>query len=115
MHPLLDELRDLDVRANALWKLGVEDGRRGHEQAREEYKAIKEHLALRLKEFERREAAHLDLWISSTFSGTLRKAHIAMRSPTNTSPSNDRWRSSVYDLCHEIGYGLASLSKGLSQ
>lgn len=115
MHPLLDELNELQGRANALWQTEGAKRHGNEDEAKAEYKAIKGHVAERLKEFERREAQHVEPWISSTFSAALRNAHIAMRSPVNTSPRNSGWQSSVYDLCHELGYYSASLAKGLSE
>lgn len=115
-HPLLDELRALGARGDALAKLGVsvEGSRARDEDAKHEYKAFKEYLAERLKQFERKEAAVTEKWIASTFTAALRKAHIAMRAATNTSPIHHSWRNSVHEACGELAYYAHSLEEGLA-
>lgn len=116
MKALLDELRSLERRANDLSALGtdVENKLADEDRAKLEYRALKEHLVKRLKDFERRPPEGVEDWVASTFSAALRAAHIAMRSPTNTSPKNHSWRSSVHDLAFELSYYAASLEKGLA-
>src|SRR5687767_13858151 len=43
-------------------------------------KDLKDHLANRLKEYERRPPADVEGWVVATFTNALRKAHIVMRS-----------------------------------
>lgn len=115
MSEILDEIRRLEGRANALLKLGadVAANRVDDEGARAEYKSLKDGLASRLKEVERRPPPGAEDWVVSTFTAALRAAHIGMRAPTNTSPKNSNWRSSVQELADELSYYAATLAKGL--
>lgn len=115
MKALLDELRALEMRANDLLVLGaaVEKKMADEDRAKLEYRSLKEGIAARLKEVERRPPAGAEDWVVSTFTAALRAAHIGMRSPTNTSPKNRGWRSSVHELSDELSYYAATLSKGL--
>jgi len=114
MNELLDELRRFHSRAEALSTLAEEaaQGTRSEEYAKAEYKRLKEDIASRHKEFQRRATREVEPWIAATFEGALRKAHIAMRAPTNTSPKNPSWTSAVYDLSLELGYHIASIENG---
>ncbi|RUR65872.1 hypothetical protein EJP67_02235 [Variovorax guangxiensis] len=116
MEALLDELRTLEKRANALLALDVDVENKLVEEDRgkAEYKALKDGIAARLKEFERRPPAGAEDWVISTFAAALRAAHIGMRAPTNASPWNSSWRSSVHELADELSYYAATLAKGLS-
>lgn len=115
MRELLEELRRLEDRANALLKLGadVAGNPADEEGAKAEYKALKDGLASRLKEVERRPPPGAEDWVVSTFTAALRAAHIGMRAPTNTSPRNSSWRSSVHELADELSYYTATLAEGL--
>ncbi|PLC01550.1 hypothetical protein CY658_32015 [Variovorax sp. RO1] len=117
MQALLDELLALKKRADALLRLGdeVANKRADEDSAKAEYKALKDGLTARLKEFERRPPAGTEDWIVSTFSAALRAAHIGMRSPTNASPKNSGWRNSVDDLVLELSYYSNTLAKGLGE
>ncbi|MBT9462533.1 hypothetical protein [Hydrogenophaga sp.] len=113
MHAYLDELRQLEVRAESLSQMGssVTTKCASEDDAKAEYKGLKQHLELRLKEFERRESAHVDDWLAATFASALRSAHIAMRSPTNTSPKNSGWLRSVDDAREELSYAISTWPK----
>jgi hypothetical protein len=114
---LLRELRLLEQRAEALSSLGeaVRNGTRSEEHAKAEYKSLKEDLAERLKQHQRgRSSTAVEVWVSTSFEAALRIAHIAMRTPTNTSPRNSSWANSVYDVASELAYHASSLNKGLS-
>jgi hypothetical protein len=115
MKELLSELHALEARANALLELGVDVENKliDEDRAKLEYKALKQHLARRVRDFERRPPAGVESWVAATFSGALRKAHIEMRTPTSTSPKNQNWRNSVHGACEELSYYAASLAKGL--
>jgi hypothetical protein len=117
MKELLEELRHLERRASALLELGlaVENKLADEDQAKFEYKMLKESLATRLKEVERRPPVGAEDWVVSTFTAALRAAHIGMRSPTNTGLRNTGWRSSVHELADELSYYAATLAKGLGE
>lgn len=110
MDRLVEELQRLHERAKSLMQ-GVEDGQISDDAAKAEYAAIKGHLAQRQKDFERRETALYQPWVVATFVSALRTAHIAMRSRTDANPRNDRWHSSVMDLCFELDYHLDAFGK----
>jgi len=115
MNEVLDEIHRLEARANALLELGsaVASNRGDEESAKAEYKSLKDGLASRLKGVERRPPSGAEDWVVNTFTAALRAAHIGMRAPTNTSPRNSSWRSSVHELADELSYYAATLAKGL--
>lgn len=115
MSEVLNEIRQLEARANALLKLGADvAGKRADEEdAKAEYKALKDYLASRLKQVERRPPPGAEDWVVSTFAAALRAAHFGMRAPTNTSPRSNSWRSSVNELADELSYYASTLAKGL--
>lgn len=115
MSEVLEELRRLEGRANALLRLGadVAANRVGDEGAKAEYKALKDGLATRLREVERSPPIDAEDWLVSTFAAALRAAHIGMRAPTNTSPKSGSWRSSVHELADELSYYVTTIEKGL--
>lgn len=115
MVEVLDEIRRLESRAIALLKLGADvAGKRADEEAaKAEYKALKDGLASRLKEVERRPPPGAEDWVVSTFTAALRAAHIGMRAPTNTNPRSSSWRTSVNELADELSYYAGTLAKGL--
>ncbi|MCR6480577.1 hypothetical protein NU688_30795 [Variovorax sp. ZS18.2.2] len=115
MSEVLDEIRRLEDRANALLNLGadVASNRADEEGAKAEYKSLKDGLASRLKEVERRPPLGAEDWVIATFKAALRAAHIGMRASTNTSPRSSSWRSSVHELADELSYYAATLAKGL--
>ncbi|MNW18488.1 hypothetical protein D3C71_2180720 [compost metagenome] len=76
---------------------------------------MKDGLASRLKEVERRPPPGAEDWVVATFKAALRAAHIGMRAPTNTSPRSSSWRSSVQELGDELSYYAATLEKGLGE
>lgn len=117
MSKVLDEIRQLEDRANALLKLGTgaAGNRADEEGAKAEYKSLKDGLASRLKEIERRPPPGVEGWVVATFRAALRAAHIGMRAPTNTSPRSSSWSSSVQELADELSYYAATLAKGLGR
>ena len=117
MKELAEELRALEQRANDLAALGVDVENRlvDEDRVKLQYKALKEGLAARSKEFERRPPAEAEDWVVSTFLAALRAAHFGMRSPTNTSPKNAGWRSSVHEAASELSYYASSLERGLAK
>ncbi|MNL07224.1 hypothetical protein D3C87_1278950 [compost metagenome] len=117
MRELLEELRRLEDRANGLLKLGANAAGNpaDEEGAKAEYKSLKDGLASRLKEVERRPPPSAEDWVVATFKAALRAAHIGMRAPTNTSPRSSSWRSSVHELADELSYYAATLAKGLGK
>jgi hypothetical protein len=115
MHPLLNELKALAARGNELASAGVqvENNLASEEDVKAEYKAFKGYLAQRMKDYERSEAKQDALGVSSAFMSGLRNAHIALRSPTYTSPKNSGWRTSVHDACSELAYYIDRVEKNL--
>lgn len=114
-HECLAELRRLEKRADELFELGNQSGPDLIDQAKADYKALKSHLAERVQDFQRERRGMGPEWWSSTFDSALRKAHIAMRAPTNTSPRNAGWQSSVLNLGHELRYYAYRLEEGLQR
>lgn len=113
---LLSELQQLEARAEALSGLGAKvEKRLVHEDgAQLEYKALKEHLAARLKDFERRRPAEVADWVASTFTAALRKAHIEMRPPTNASAKTQTWHNAVNGAREELNWHAITLANGLA-
>ncbi|MDP3835044.1 MAG: hypothetical protein Q8Q82_13865 [Hydrogenophaga sp.] len=112
-HECLSELKQLAQRAEDLLECGNRRDPHSVEQAKADYRALKERLASRVRDFQRERRGSGPEWWASTFESGLRKAHIAMRSPTNVSPGNAGWQSSVLDLGHELRYYADRLEEGL--
>ncbi|WP_157412273.1 hypothetical protein [Acidovorax sp. Root217] len=110
---LTEELRQLKARAEALQILG----RRGTSDSLAEreaiaaYAALKNDLADRMKRLDRGAFEGSKRWYELAFETAIRNAHIAMKSPTNTSPKNPGWASSVVNLRFEIDYQLDKLER----
>jgi hypothetical protein len=107
------ELRQLKLRAYALQKLGQEARVRPlvGQLAIAAYRDLKGDIEERQKLQRRAKHAEANAWFESVFESALRNAHIAMKSPTQTSPNNPRWVTSVTDLQFEIDYHLDKLEK----
>ena len=114
---LAEELRQLKATAEALHVLG----RKGASDSLAErdaiivYAQLKGDLADRMKQLERVKSEDSMPWFEIAFIGAIRNAHIAMKSPTNTSPRNPGWASSVAALRFEIDYYLDKLERGTEE
>lgn len=114
---LTEELRQIKAKAEALHMLG----RRGtsdslaEREAINAYAQLKSDLADRLKQLDRVKIEDPKAWFEAAFRGAIRHAHSAMKSPTNTSPRNPGWATSVAALRFEIDYYLEKLEKGPEQ
>ena len=117
MELLLNELRQLERRAIALSEMGESSSRNSalEQQAMEEYRNLKGEIGQRAKEADRYTRNDVSDWAINTFASALRKAHIAMRAPTSTSPRNQSWISSVQDLCFELSYYAGTLENGMKK
>ncbi|MGV3679780.1 MAG: hypothetical protein ACO1PM_08650 [Acidovorax sp.] len=109
-----EELRQFKARADALQELGrqANSSPLAEQQAITAYRDLKSEIDERHQQHKRAMLAEAGAWFESLFQNGLRKAHSAMKSPTQTSPKNPRWVSSVMDLRSEIDDHLARLEKG---
>lgn len=88
-----ERLRNLSSEAEELRKLGATG--RYLDDAIEGYKSFKEKLPFLLKQSEKEWKGQLAPWFVNAYQNGLRKAHIELRCPSHTSPSNPKWERCV--------------------
>jgi len=113
----IEELQQFQVRADALQQLGREalTSPLAEQQAIAAYRDLKGDIDARHKQQKRARYSGPETWFESVFENALRNAHIAMKSPTQTSPKNAKWVGSVLELRNEFSYHLKKLEKDLGQ
>lgn len=88
-----EQLKALSDEAEEIRKMGASG--RYIDDAMEGYKAFKEKLPLLQRQSEKQWKGQLAPWFVNAYQSGLRKAHIELRCPTNTSPSNPRWSACI--------------------
>lgn len=113
MRDYYEQLKSLSDEAEDIRQLGASG--RYLDDAIERYKAFKEKLPVLQKQSEKEWKGQSAPWFVNAYQTGLRKAHIALRSPSHTSPKNPKWGGCVSDARSELDDQLKKISDAIQK
>lgn len=97
--------------ADGIYKVGTSG--RNHDIAILKYASFKSALPEYIKKSEKEWKGQPAPWYVNAYQNALRKAHIALKSPANTSPSNPKWAPCVSAARFELDYVLKQIAEAM--
>lgn len=113
MRDYYEQLKSLSDEAEDIRQLGASG--RYLDDAIDRYKAFKEKLPVLQKQSEKEWKGQSAPWFVNAYQTGLRKAHIELKSPSHTSPTNPKWGSSVSNARYALDYEMDKIADAMQK